>query len=457
MPKRRDSQGSDASHEPLLAGDDTSGRDAPLQESQPAASDPVPNRANQGQPHPAQRTRRRLTAEERQALEDRERQKELKYGAESVISLVLPVSVCMMVVIFTVRSVSFYTTHDTQLVYTPMHESDTQTTGERVGGALINVTIVISIVVAMTMLLVMLYKYRCYTAIHGWLLVVSMMLLFFMSWLYIDQVVTTNNMPIDVISLYLFIWNFGVGGLFCIHWKGPLRLQQAYHVFVSSLMALILIKNLPDWTGWMLLAGIAIYDLLAVLCPGGPLAQLLETAQERGEPLFPALIYSSAMAWIVPPMAIGVGMANRTGGGGGGGDEGDRDVERFDQNAGSPESSRIGMNATPTEGRDVDTSAPREMIDEEEEDGGGVKLGLGDFIFYSVLVGKAATTDWGTIFACYIAIIVGLVCTLFILSVYQKALPALPISVAFGIVFYFSTNMLIMPCLEEMGQFGVHM
>jgi hypothetical protein len=51
------------------------------------------------------------------------------------------------------------------------------------------------------------------------------------------------------------------------------------------------------------------------------------------------------------------------------------------------------------------------------DDERSVKLGLGDFIFYSLLVGRAAMTDLLTACACYIGIVAGLAATLAALAV----------------------------------------
>lgn len=74
---------------------------------------------------------------------------------------------------------------------------------------------------------------------------------------------------------------------------------------------------------------------------------------------------------------------------------------------------------------------------------GAIKLGLGDFIFYSVLVGRAAMYDFMTVYACYLAIVAGLGITLMLLAFYQKALPALPVSVMLGVLFYLLTRLLL--------------
>ena len=79
-----------------------------------------------------------------------------------------------------------------------------------------------------------------------------------------------------------------------------------------------------------------------------------------------------------------------------------------------------------------------------------IKLGLGDFIFYSVLVGRAAMYDMLTVFACYLAIVAGLGCTLLWLAVSHHALPALPISIALAVVFYFVSRFVMEPVILPM-------
>ncbi|KAI8827254.1 Presenilin-domain-containing protein, partial [Fimicolochytrium jonesii] len=210
-----------------------------------------------------------------------------------------------------------------------------------------------------------------------------------------SELLSVHNLPLDQITFWFFIWNLTIVGVLMIFGRGPLRVQQGYLVGISSMMAYTLTK-IPALTTWILLGLLAIWDLIAVLCPFGPLRILVETAQTQDREI-PALLYS-VMVWMT--------MAG----------------------PGVPPSLRV----SPAEPREVE-----EEDEDEEAVRGGLKLGLGDFVFYSVLVARAALFDPLTTLTSTLAVLTGLNMTIFLLALYQKALPALPISIAFGILFYF--------------------
>lgn len=403
-------------------------------------------------------------------MEEEEEELTLKYGAHHVIKLFTPVTLCMAVVVATISSINFYTEKGQYLVYTPFHEQ-TDDAGTLVWQALANAGIMLCVIAVMTGLLVVAYKYRCTKIIHGWLFLSSLMLLFLFSFLYLSEVLKAYNLPMDYITLGVVIWNFGMVGMIAIYWKAPLLIQQAYLIFISALMALIFIKYLPNWTTWAVLAVISLWDLFAVLAPCGPLKILVETAQERNEQIFPSLIYSSGMIYTI------VGTADREGGmvasnemngvakpasteaptrptrstrsrpssqdaADGFSDEwvdqsGERSADR---------QRRVAQADPMPEQRQQRPMHMEQQEMEEDDDDKGVKLGLGDFIFYSILVGKASSYgDWNTTLACFVAILIGLCCTLVFLALFKRALPALPISITFGLIFYFLTREIVTP------------
>ncbi|CAG0890245.1 unnamed protein product [Cyprideis torosa] len=391
---------------------------------------------------------------------------ELRYGAQHVIQLFKPVTLCMLVVVATISSITFYTQKGTYLIYTPFHEESSDT-GTKVWNSFANSGILLGVIATLTCVLILLYKFRCYRIIHGWLFLSSFLMLFLFAYVYFSEVLRTYEVPVDFITVIIVMWNFSFLGMMAIHWEAPLRLQQAYLIFISALMALIFIKFLPDYTGWVVLGFIAVWDLFAVLYPKGPLRILVETAQERNEQLFPALIYSSAYTALVgtatdgedqaasqptPSAAITVTAPSRP------------SRKRHQQPSSSPpegeqrapprrraaaaaeEENRSSSRRGETQGTSTPRTDQRVVVEEivEEEDERGIKLGL-------VLVGKASSYgDWNTTLACFVAILIGLSLTLLLLAIFKRALPALPISIFFGLVFYFLTRILVAPFCDAL-------
>ena len=152
---------------------------------------------------------------------------------------------------------------------------------------------------------------------------------------------------------------------------------------------------------------------------------LVELAQQRNEPI-PALLYNSSII-------AGVGMAKDG-------------YERFDSGsyAVSVAEEESDHEEEGGEGEGGDSTGVKEEMKKEaevrvdnekggkrgrekeeeeewaEEERRSVKLGLGDFVFYSVLVGRAAMYDIVTVFTCFIGIVAGLFATLVLLTIYRQ-------------------------------------
>jgi len=373
---------------------------------------------------------------------------ELKYGAEAVINLFIPVTACMIFVIASVQCLSSYSGQQKQTVsfiYTPFHPADDDSAGTIIWQTVANSLIMISVIAVMTFVLVLLYKYECNMLLGGWLIFSTMTLIFMFGYFYLQQILKVNNAALDWVTLGIVMWNFGIVGIICIHWKGPLFLQQCYLIISAALMALIFIKMLPNWTTWLILAFLSIWDLIAVLCPYGPLNMLLQLANDREDELFPALIYRFILQLYKSSHMIilssGAGIAVPT--------------VMVTTSAGTFLAPLLGMAETsdPSPQEEVQVRQPRSQRSSErtrtDERREGVKLGLGDFIFYSVLVGKASQLhDWNITLACILSILVGLSTTLIILAFFKKPLPALPISLTLGLIFYFTTTYVIAPFMD---------
>lgn len=414
--------------------------------------------------------------------------------------------------------------------------------------SLLNGLIMVSVIGAMTFVIVLLYKYKCMWCLIGYMMFASTSLLGFLGGNIWHTAIQIYNLPVDWASYIFALWNFAAVGVLAIFYgKGvPKVVTQSYLICTSVILAWHL-SFFDDVMAWSLLFMLALYDLCAVLTPCGPLKALVNLMSEEDAPDMPGLLYEAEL----PPDARRPGVPSSSQNYGGrsstesvatsrsgasttasstrggdlrlelplavaqvynltvidvpaksksifntqSGDSSGSDRPLLNGGSNSPSFEmpqnpskkqlkadvivelpvnggrierirRKGKNVFMERNRHGDPKrilwvdrqgrvfAESSEYGEDEEDveesgGNSIRLGLGDFIFYSVMVAKAAEYSFTAFVVCMLVILAGLGGTLILLSVFHHALPALPISICLGIFFYVVTRFLVQPWVEE--------
>jgi presenilin 1 len=449
----------------------------------------------------------------------------LRYYAKEISLIIRPVILCICLSILWVKltievDTTLITSTDLNIITGGENDSSdgSGSSGfnyKQILNSLMNAGLIIGNIVLATFIILFLFKFNCTKALYGLFILTVFMLIGIFGYNLSSILIYTYNIPIDWITLIIFMFNLSIVGVIVIFWKGPPKIQQGYLILMSSLMAFSL-TNLADWTTWILLALLACWDLIAVLCPFGPLKMLVEHSDSNKQMIPQALVYSTMIWMMAKDVRIKVNNEND-------GkyefhelthipstqfDEGEASsmcstkelidtkqkikgkiadkedyrieinedaksdisnqnknnnqlVENNDNNNNNnnAEQQSLTNNNNSQQGSHITRSRRNSNHeqnnnnsnnnsndnddDDDDDEEEGLKLGLGDFVFYSVLIARAAMHDWITTFSCAIAVLTGLTLTIFLLSIYQKALPALPISIVLGIIFYiFSSSIL---------------
>ena len=181
--------------------------------------------------------------------------------------------------------------------YVAFQAPDDASTAVQVGLSLTNALIIVSVICAMTFVIVLLYKYRCLKCLIGYMVFASAALLGFLGGSMFATAIEVYNLAVDQFSYYFTLWNFatvGTGAIFA-PWGGfPTWITQGYLIATSVILAWQL-SALDPWTSWALLIVLALYDLCAVLTPCGPLKALVNLMSEEGSPDMPGLLYEAEL------------------------------------------------------------------------------------------------------------------------------------------------------------------
>ncbi|KAI3894520.1 hypothetical protein MKX03_016749 [Papaver bracteatum] len=216
--------------------------------------------------------------------ENRKRSSILETVGEEMVRIITPVSICMFLVVLlvTILNSDPSSSQSISTIATIAYNEDTSDSDwDKFKGALLNSLVFVAMITIATFLLVLMFYFRFTKFLKYYMGFSAFMVLGFMGGDITLLVVKKFRIPIDSITFLFVLFNFSVVGVMAVFMSNmAILITQGYLVVIGMFVA-YWFTMLPEWTTWALLIALALYDLAAVLLPGGPLRLLLELAISR--------------------------------------------------------------------------------------------------------------------------------------------------------------------------------
>ena len=416
-----------------------------------------------------------------------------------VFSLLTPVTLALLGAL-SIQFFSPISPEASHLVFI-VDEFKQNTKGAKVIAGFANAGVIVGVILITSCLFLLLYHYRYTRLLYVWLFLGTFMVLGLQTWVWFDLLCAQYQLSYELVTTGILLWNYSVIGILCIFTEVHPRIRQGYLLLLSVTLSTSLCQ-IPEWTAWMLLLAVSVYDCFAVLLPYGPL-KLLFNMMKRRQEVIPGLLYEPCATFPTltsrnnDPSKHKRGILNKFS------EKSDsknftslspsssprssgafvffskQDAREFSseyvyiekQSAQQSTISAALQNTNQFDELQIEERNPLIACDPQNSDKTEVEkeyervedetshfmsdvtvsLGQGDFVFYCLLACKAASLSYISCISACLGIAVGLVGTLFLVMYFKVPLPALPASIALGTVLHFSAHVLVLPRLLNFG------
>lgn len=265
---------------------------------------------------------------------------------------------------------------------------------DRIKSSMIDATSLVCIMLITTVCFATAARHNCMCILKMYMTFSTAMLLTLLGGNFFLTFLECANTSINDVAFFFLLGTFTISGIICIFFpdRVPSTLTQSYLMITAIIVAWNL-SQLDPYTIWSLLVILVFYDIFAVLCPCGPLYQLLKSERLpeglvyeiklKQDRQHDEMTYSSSHKDISPLPLYAIQIEPRS-----------SPSTSISQTPISPSVSigdKLNDDAFSTEQLELEDQRLSPKSNAIENDSiESIKVGLGDFVFLSLMVGQGA-------------------------------------------------------------------